>query len=283
MITSISKSTDASIRMICDTLGVQRSSYYHGRIPTKSKLEDERLGNLIEEIFHEHLKRYGHRRIHRELLRREIFCGKRKVRRLMRARGLHALQPKSFKPTTSDGRADAPSPNLLGDTLPTLPGQFWAGDITYVRTAKGWVYMAVVIDLCTRKALGWAVADHMRADLVIEALTQAIGNNHCDAGATFHSDRGSQYGSRRFRAALKDAGMKQSMSRRANPYDNAWTESFIGTYKNEHVQGGEFEDATSVCVAAFDYFAGYYNTRRIHSSLGYKTPVEYELELLTQN
>jgi len=282
MIFHLSQATGASVRMICQTLEVPRSSYYHSSKPTPSQLKNEALGDLIEEIFNEHLRRYGYRRIHQELQRRNVHCGTRRVQRLMKSRNLQALQPKSFKPTTSDGRA-APSPNLIGDTLPKEPGQAWAGDITYVRTTRGWVYMAVVIDLCTRKALGWAVADHMRAELVTEALTQALGNNYCCPDAIFHSDRGSQYGSRLFRGALKKAGMRQSMSRRANPYDNAWTESFIGTYKHEHVQGGEFEDADGVRESAFDYFAGYYNTRRLHSALDYKTPISYELELFAQN
>ena len=123
----------------------------------------------------------------------------------------------------------------------------------------------------------------MSAGLVTDALAQAPGSSTCAPGRIFHSDRGSQYGSKVFRAALREAGMLQSMSRRANPYDNAWTESFIGTYKHELVQDGTFEDAEGVREAAFDYFAGYYNTCRLHSSLGYKTPTEYELERITQN
>jgi transposase InsO family protein len=164
----------------------------------------------------------------------------------MAQRGLRALQPKNYLPKTSDGRADQPSPNLLeGAPLPAAPDRAWAGDITCIPTSQGWLYLAVVIDLCSRRVIGWTLADHLRADLVVDALQQALQTRPVHA-TIFHSDRGSQYGSTRFRQVLKRAGLRQSMSARANPYHNAWTESFIGTLKHEMLQGGCFEAPTTL-------------------------------------
>ena len=180
--------------------------------------------------------------------------------------------------------ADAPSPNLLADRpVPCRPNEVWAGDITYVRVETGWIYLAVIIDLCTRKVVGWALADHMRSDLVTAALGQALGSNLTARGTIFHSDRGSQYGSKAYREALANAGIVQSMSRRANPYDNAWTESFIGTLKNEMPNSCRFESEPDARSATFEYIECYYNTLRKHSSISYKTPLQYERELLSLN
>ena len=284
IIQHINEHTGASIRKICAVLQYSCSSYYASSRPTPTQLQDKVLGDEIEKIFLSHRRRYGYRRVIDDLHDLNLTCSAARARRLMKERGLLAIQPKNFVPKTSDGRADKPSQNLLsGQPLPDGPNKVWAGDITFIPTSRGWRYLAVVIDLFSRKIVGWALADHMRADLVCDAFKKALGSRHNYRGVIFHSDRGSQYGSIKFRALLSEAGARQSMSARANPYDNAWTESFIGTYKHEYVQGGEFENAAGVREAAFDYFAGYYNTSRLHSAIGYKTPNEYELELLTQN
>jgi putative transposase len=246
MIESINQETGHSIRSICETLGLPRSSYHHAAKPTPTQIDDQKLGDQIEEIFKEHRGRYGYRRIYEELSDREIVCGGERVRRLMKERDLRAIQPKTFVPQTSDGRADKPSENLVASQpFPESPNEVLAGDITYIRTATGWLYLAVVIDLCSRRVVGWALADHMRAELVVAALEQALGSTQKIAGRIFHSDRGSQYGSKAFRKLLKKAGMLQSMSARANPYDNAWTESMIGTLKAEMVREGVFENEYS--------------------------------------
>ena len=279
MIDDIVEETGCGIRLACGMLDIPRSTYYSAAIPTLTRLKDGEIGDLVEEIFHAHRARYGYRRIHQELAARDVVCAECRVRRIMRERGLVAIQHRGFKPQTSDGRADAPSPNLIArDGLPTGPDRAWAGDITYIRTAGGWLYLAVVIDLYTRRAIGWAIADNMRADLVVAALDQAIGSRPGvgDGGRIFHSDRGSQYGSRKFRELLAGAGITQSMSGRANPYDNAWSESFIGTIKREFIGDGEFEGMADAKPAIFEYLEGYYNTRRLHSSLGYKTPAAFE-------
>jgi putative transposase len=201
----------------------------------------------------------------------------------MAQRGLRAIQPKTFVPKTSDGRADKPSPNLLSDQpLPTAPNRAWAGDITFIPTKDGWLYLAVVIDLCSRRIVGWSLANHLRSDLVLAALNQAL-QTRSTQDTIFHSDRGSQYGSTPFRSALAKAGLRQSMSARANPYDNAWTESFIGTLKLEMLQDGCFENASDAYTEIFDYIEGYYNTHRKHSALDYQTPSQFEAQYHSLN
>jgi transposase InsO family protein len=202
----------------------------------------------------------------------------------MGERGLKAIQPKNFSPKTSDGRADKPSPNLLIDRpLPQKSDQVWAGDITFIPTSAGWAYLAVVIDLYSRKIVGWALADHLRADLVVVALKQALASRRIERGGIFHSDRGSQYGSAPYRKLLHGAGMRQSMSARANPYHNAWTESFMGTLKSEMLQGGCFLDHDDARTEIFAYIESYYNTHRKHSALGYQTPAQFESQLRSLN
>jgi transposase InsO family protein len=256
-----------------------RSSYYHAAQPTASDLEDAQLGELITTIFLHHRRRYGYRRIWKQLRNEGHVCAPTRIRRLMRELGLEALQPKSYKPKTSDGRADAPSPNLLLDQpLPDQPNQVWAGDITYIPMGDKWIYLAVVIDLCSRRIVGWSLADHMRSSLVENAMKQALASRRVAPGLIFHSDRGSQYGSIAFRKLLGGAKMRQSMSARANPYHNAWTESFMGTLKAELIQNGRFITFADAHAELFSFIDSYYNTQRLHSSLDYKTPTRFEAE-----
>jgi transposase InsO family protein len=283
MITLIAEKSGGSIRRVCKVLEEARSSFYHAATPTATQVADTSLGELIETVFRRHRRRYGYRRVGEELSDRGMTCAPARVRRLMAQRALHALQPKNFLPKTSDGRADKPSANLLCDQpLPQAPNQTWAGDITFIPTSTGWLYLAVVIDLCSRRIVGWSLADHPRSDLVLDALHQALQTRPVN-DTIFHSDRGSQYGSAPFRKALAKAGLRQSMSARANPYDNAWTESFIGTLKHEMLQGGCFESARAARLEIFEYIDGYYNTHRKHSSIGYKTPTQFEAQLLSVN
>lgn len=225
------------------------------------------------------LRAYGYRRIWQDITDQGILCAPARVRRIMTQRGLKAIAPKTFSPRTSDGRADRPSLNLLLQRpLPKRPNQVWAGDITFTPTSYGWVYLAVVIDLYSRKIVGWALANHLRADLVVVALKQAIASRRINRGVVFHSDRGSQYGSASYRNLMQAAGMKQSMSARANPYHNAWTESFMGTLKSEMLQGGSFIDHRDAYTEIFAYIEAYYNTRRKHSSIGCLTPAQFEAQ-----
>ena len=284
MIDDIRRTTGHGVRPICEALGVPRSSYYHAAKPTATERSDLEIGERIEAIFKRHRRRYGYRRILRELVDLGIVCSASRVRRIMAQRGLKAIQPKTFVPRTSDGRADKPSPNLLrGNDLPDQPDRVWAGDITFIPTAAGWLYLAVVIDLCTRRIVGWSLARHMRAGLVTDALEQALGSRRPASGLVFHSDRGSQYGSSAYRAILGKEGMHQSMSARANPYDNAWTESVIGTLKTEMLQGGSFINEHDARTELFAYIEGYYNTHRKHSALDYRTPAQFEADFNSPN
>lgn len=285
MIESIHQSTGSGVRRICRTLQVPRSSYYHAAAPTMRQRSDQEMGGEITVIFKHHRCRYGYRRIREQLADQGLICAPSRTRRIMRERGLRAIQPRNYVPKTSDGRADKPSTNLLIDQpMPSKPNQAWAGDLTFIPTATGWLYLAVVIDLCSRKIVGWALADHMRAQLVLRALKQALGSRpRSTSPLLFHSDRGSQYGSASYRELLRQAHIKQSMSARANPYHNAWTESFIGTLKREMLQGGRFQNETDARTEIFAYIESYYNTHRKHSSLGYKSPAQFEAQLQSLN
>ena len=283
MIKLIAQKTGGSIRKVCTVLGEARSSFYNAAKPTATQVADREIGDLIEAVFQRHRRRYGYRRICHELSDRGVICAPARVRRIMAQRALHAIQPKTFVPKTSDGRADKPSPNLISaNPLPQAPDLAWAGDITFIPTSAGWLYLAVVIDLCSRRVVGWSLANHMRSDLVLDALRQALLKRSFKH-TIFHSDRGSQYGSTAFRKALAGAGLRQSMSARANPYENAWTESFIGTLKLEMLQDGCFENAKNAQTEIFQYIEGYYNTHRKHSALGYKTPSQFEAHIHSAN
>ena len=207
----------------------------------------------------------------------DITCAPDRVRRIMTERHLRAIQPKSYTPKTSDGRADKPSDNLLlGQPYPKQSNQVWAGDITHIPTSTGGLYLAVVIDLCSRKIVDWALADHMRSELVMDALRQALGSRRIVSGCVFHSDRGRQYDSIAYWQLLGNYGMIQSMSARANPYCNAWIESFMDTLKKEMLGDGSFENATDARRELFAYIESYYNTHRKRSAPQYRTPAQFE-------
>ncbi len=279
MILQLQHQTGGSVRQICAALGLPRSSFYHAAKAALSRQDDTRLGEHIEEIFKRNRRRYGYRRIHQELRERDIVCAPSRLRRILKIRALKAIQPKNYLPKTSDGRAVRPCANLVANQpLPLKPGQAWAGDITFIPTTASWLYLAVVMDLGSRRIVGWSLATHMRAELVVHALEQALQAHPKANGVVFHSDRGSQYGSAAFRSVLRRAGLRQSMSGRANPYDNAWTESFMGTLKREMLQGGCFEDLTDARLELFDYIEGYYNNQRKHSAIGYLTPNQFETQ-----
>jgi len=263
------------VRRICTVLGLPRSSYYHAAAPPSRR--DDHLAAPVDRIFHENRSRYGYRRIARELMHRGLDCGGHAVRRIMRRQGLRALQPRHFVPRTSDGKASRPSPNLLaGAPPPEACDRVWAGDITFIPCIGGWLYLAVVIDLFSRKIIGWKLACRMDGTLVAGALEQAIRSRHSH-GTIFHSDRGSQYSSSCFREVLRREGFRQSMSGRANPYDNATTESFIGTLKSELPIGkAPFKSLAEAERELFAYIDAYYNSRRLHSSLGYRSPCQFE-------
>lgn len=277
MILTIQQKTGGSVRKICALLQVPRSSFYEAEKITATQAGDEEIGRNIEVIFHRNRKRYGYRRIWLDLQEQKVTCAPSRVRRIMAQRGLRAIAPRHFVPRTSDGRADKPSENLLlNQPLPDRPNAVWTGDITFIPTKSGWLYLAVVLDLYSRKIVGWSLANHMKSTLVVEALEQAIGSRRLTEPVIFHSDRGSQYGSSACRSLLAQASMRQSMSARANPYHNAWTESFMGTLKKEMLQGGCFDDQVDAKTEIFEYIEIYYNNQRRHSSLNYQSPNSFE-------
>lgn len=218
-----------------------------------------------------------------QLLRQNTPVSLYKARRLMKATGLKAIQPRSFVPRTTDSRHSYPiSPNLLKDKpLPTSINQAWVGDITYLPLANGsFEYLSVWMDLCSRKIVGWDVHNHMRESLVTDSLNKALNQRRITAPLIIHSDRGGQYGSYNFRRPLASPLFAQSMSGRDNPYDNAHMESFFSRLKAELMEGKPFGDADHCRREIFEYIEMYYNTSRLHSSLGYRSPNECEKSMV---
>lgn len=236
----------------------------------------------VEICFYEHRRRYGSRRIAAEL---EI--GRWRARSAMKQAGLRAIAPKRFVPKTTDSKHDSRiSPNLLaaGATKPTDKGQVIVGDITYLPLAGGgFCYLATFQDKFTRRIVGWAVASRMTAQLVIDALGQALRRRLIKRGAIIHTDRGSQYASVEYRRLLYIHGFRQSMSGKGNCYDNALAESFFSRFKAELVEGGVFSSVEEARSEVFSYIEGYYNRIRLHSGLGYKSPLEFEKQLDLKN
>jgi len=241
------------------------------------------VAKQVEEVFYLHRRRYGSRRITAELKAQEIKVGRFQVRSLMRRRGLQAIAPRRFRPQTTDSRHTvAPSPNLLLDAknAPQKPRQVIVGDITYLPLQSGrWGYLASWQDKFTKRVVGWAVAGRMTEELVTSALVKAIGSRSVTSGTIIHTDQGSQYISHNFRRLLKANGCRQSMSRRGNCYDNATAESFFSRYKAELLENGVFADVSQARSETFSYIEGYYNRVRRHSSLGYRSPDEFEREI----
>jgi len=264
---------------LCESLGVSRSAYYAWRedgVSARSR-NDNRLRPVIRGIFWEHRRRYGSRRIAKELAARRQPCCRRRVGRLMHEMGLVAIQPKSFKPRTTDSRHGLGySPNLLIDAPPPEGiNQLWVGDITYVPLAGGdFLYLAMLMDRFSRRIVGWELQDHMRESLVLAALRAAIARRQPRPGLIHHTDRGGQYAGAEYRKLLARAGMPQSMSRAENCYDNAFMESCFGTIKTE-LEMKPYPNAHAACKDIPDYIR-YYNTRRRHSALDYLTPEAYE-------
>jgi putative transposase len=267
------------VSVLCQSLNVTRSAYYAWRQQevTARKRDDDRLRPMIRGIFREHRRRYGARRIVAELSARNEPCGRRRIRRLMDEMELVAIQPKSFKPRTTDSRHRLGySPNLLLDApLPNAINRLWVGDITYVPLAGGeFLYLAMLMDRFSRRIVGWDLQDHMREPLVLAALRAAIAVRQPRPGLIHHTDRGGQYAGSEYRKMLARTGVSQSMSRADNCYDNAFMESCFGTLKTE-LEMKAYPNVHAARKEIPDYIR-YYNVRRRHSALGYLTPEAYE-------
>jgi len=270
-----------AIVRLCRAVEVARSGYY----AWKRSLESSRARanrDLLEEIreIHEGSRRvYGAPRIHNELVVRGHRCSRNRVARLMRRSGLHAQARRRFRVTTQSEHRHPTAPNLLAQRFRMeRTNQAWVADITYIPTHEGWLYLAVVIDLFSRRVVGWSTAGTMTRSLVIDALQVALGRRQVAAGLMHHSDRGSQYASNEYQLLLAHEGFVCSMSGRGNCYDNAVAESFFHTLKTELVHRQRYETRALAHASLFEYIEGFYNRQRKHSALGYKSPVQYEEE-----
>jgi transposase InsO family protein len=240
------------------------------------------LDKVIIMLFHKHKKRYGYRRIYTALVLDYDYTGsKERVRRRMIVHMLKARQRKAYKVITDSNHDLYISPNVLARHFSaTEPNQKWVGDITYIRTLQGWLYLATVIDLYSRKVVGWSMKTHMKASLMCDALQMALTNRGSPKGVLFHSDRGSQYCSNDFRSLLLDNNFVQSMSRKGNCWDNAVAESFFKTLKTEAIDCLPLQSIEKTKNTVFEYIEIYYNRQRMHSSIDYRNPVDYEEQLL---
>jgi putative transposase len=273
------------IAFMCRQLGVSRAGYYAwGRRPESARAREERaLGVQVAAVHRESRRAYGSPRVQRELARRGVRVARKRVARLMRSQGLAARQRRRFVCTTDSAHPHAPAPNVLKrDFRPAAPNATWACDITYVPTAEGWLYLAVVMDLFSRRIVGWATSARIDRHLVLSALDMALAARRPPAGLVHHSDRGCQYACADYRAALAQRGLVPSMSRKANCWDNACVESFFSSLKTECVYRTRFATRQAARLALFDYLEVFYNRTRLHSHLGYVSPAEYEAAALMQ-
>jgi putative transposase len=265
------------IAFMCRLLRVPRSSFYAwvNRVETPTQARRRQLSAAVSAEFADSRQTSGCRRITAALNRRGIECSVGLVADLMRELGLAAVQPRAYKRTTVPGKEPVAAPDLIDrDFTAPAPGQRLVGDITYLRTGEGWLYLATVIDLATRMVVGWQTAAHMRTVLVTDALTMAIDAGHVDIDAVFHSDRGTQYTSPEFDAFTAKNGIRRSLGRTGVCWDNAAAESFFATLKNEMYYRHAFTTRARARFAVAEYIEVFYNRRRLHSTLGYRTPFE---------
>jgi len=269
-----------SVAALCRTLGVSRQGYYvyAKRPPSRRLARDVELQQQVRATFLSSHKRYGTPRVLEQLRREGCQTSKRRVERAMRALGLNARKPRRWRVnTTQSDRSHPIVANVLNrDFTASRPDERWVTDITYIWTDEGWSYLAVILDLYSRSVVGWALAATLTTELPMTALKMAIGRRRPEAGLLHHSDRGCQYTSFEYRSALARHGVAVSMSRTGNCWDNAVAESFFATFKNELVHGRSWSSRLELRAAAFEYIETFYNRRRLHSSLGYKTPSEIE-------
>jgi transposase InsO family protein len=268
------------VRLLCEALEVSPAGYYAWRQRPRSARE-QRRGTLLAEVraIHAEVKaRYGSPRIHAELLARGHDCCVNTVARVMREAGIAAKTARKSRCTATDPAHDLPvAEDLLGRQFnPSKANEAWVADITYIPTGEGWLYLAAVEDLYSRRVVGWAMAEHMESRLVVDALAMAVQRRLPGGGLLAHSDRGSQYASEHYQRLLARPGITCSMSRRADCWDNAPMGSFFASLKKELVRGADFATRAEARAAVFEYIEVFYDSQRRHSSLGYVAPAEYE-------
>jgi putative transposase len=268
------------VRLLCQTLEVCPAGYYAWRRRPLSEREQRRTALVVEirAIHAEAKARYGSPRIHAELRARGQACCVNTVAKLMRDNDIAAKTARKFRCTTTDSDHHLPvADNLLDRQFhPSEANEVWLADITYIPTREGWLYLAAVEDLYSRRVVGWAMAEHMESRLVVDALEMAVQRRLPDEGLLAHSDRGSQYASEHYQRLLAKHGIACSMSRRADCWDNAPMESFFASLKKELVHDADFATRTEARAAIFEYIEVFYNGQRRHSALGYMSPAEYE-------
>lgn len=263
-------------------MNLPRSSYYYKPKAQETSPEDQALENRIEEITEEFPK-YGYRKVTRQLHREGSPVNHKKVHRIMGEKGLLVKKSRRFIKTTDSNHSYPVYPNLIKNLKVTDVNQVWAADITYIQIVTAFVYLAVILDLCSRKAIGYAISRHIDTALSLAALRMAIQNRNPPPGLIHHSDQGVQYAAHDYVDELKNHGFQISMSRKGNPYDNAFAESFMKTIKTEEVYLWEYRTLDDVLRRLPYFIKDVYNQKRLHASLGYVPPNEYEVMLKTQN
>jgi transposase InsO family protein len=273
-----------AIARLCQELEVSASGYYAWQMrrarPGPRALVDEALIQQIERIHVVSRQTYGAPRIEKELRKQGSRHGRNRVARLMRRQGLSGRQKGRYRVRTTDSNHSEPiAPNRLAEApKASAPNQIWVADITYIKTGESWLYLAAILDLYSRKIVGWAMAEHIDTALILKAFFMALLHRQPPANLLFHSDRGVQYASAEFRNALTQAGVIASMSRKGNCYDNAAMESFWSTLKLELVYRRNFQTRAQARTEIFDYIETFYNRQRSHSALNYLSPVDFELQ-----
>lgn len=273
------------VKVLCEVLKVSRSGFYDYlarvcRGPSRREQVDAALLKQVGAVFEESNKRYGSPRIHAELRKRRVVCSLRRVKRLMRQAGLYAVAERKYKRRkTAETLLETanlliPKPNIVE------ANQVWYSDITFVKTAEGWLYLAAVMDAYSKRIVGYAMADNMRTDLVIQALRMAIRQRRAPGGLICHSDKGSQYTSCAYQRELAARGMRPSFTGTGACLDNAHIESFFATLKKELIYQRTFATREEARLAVFEFIEGFYNRWRLHSSLGYRSPAEFENQAL---
>lgn len=269
-----------SVKALCSVLGISRNSYYAwlARPKSQRQLKNEKLLKRIKTIFDKSRQTYGSPRIHAELQAQGIHCNHKRIERLMRQNGIRVTLRKRYKVTTRSNPKIRPAPNRLQrDFAIAAPNRKWASDFTYIWTLQGWLYLAVVIDIGSRRVIGWAMDKTMNQDLTYRALLMALQQRQIDGSQLIHhSDQGVQYTAKRYLKLLKHQRITISMSRRANCYDNAVLESFFATLKTELIHRSTFLTRQVACSDIFDYIEVFYNRQRRHSALHYLSPADYE-------
>lgn len=267
------------VQGLCRVLGVSRSGFYRWRQhPEGSRArEDRRLLVQIRTVHEQSQRRYGSPRVYQALRRQGELCGKHRVERLMRKDGLQARRRRCFRVTTRSASGHPVAPNHLNRQFSVSElDTVWVGDMTYVWTREGWLYLAVLLDLCSRRVVGWAYSDRINRDLALSALTMALQQRRPSPGLLHHTDRGSQYTCCDYQTELSQQGLTPSMSRRGDCYDNAVAESFFSTLKAELKSYDHYATRQQAQAELFEYIEVFYNRQRLHSSLGYQSPVEFE-------